>query len=231
MIKWNFYFMVCALFLISVSGQAQVNHTFKIGLSKIFNGQYFLAYEGKVFQSFSINAEIGLLRKAYYQETIDKQRPIGEIRTNQTKNSESIRLRTKADAGYQFNIEGRWRPGASLQEGLYLGLKSGIQLVDFGSLEVGYYNSAIFDSPTHTKLIEVRQIAWMIGGTLGASFKIHRRLFLDINIFSGYSYIELVDPPMLEFVPYTEPAINLFRNNHINPIDQLRLELNVFLGF
>jgi len=228
--KKSYLFLLFFLSLNTVIS-AQDNFYFKVGLNKLLSKQFFIATEFKPLKSFSFNMEFGVLKKAFYLETVDFQRAIGEIRTNKTSNSESFRFRTNAKIGYQLNLEGRYRPGKELTEGMYLGVKTGFQYVDFGLLEVGFYKDDIFDSPAYSKEILARQRTWLMGGTLGFNFKIKKSLLLDLNIFSGYVYSELRDPGKPEFIPYTDPEHNQFRNNHRNSIDQFRVDLNVFIGF
>ncbi len=229
--KKNIFLLFLFFLSLNTVLSAQDNFYFKVGLNKLLSKQFFVATEIKPFESFSFNMEVGVLKKAYYMETVDFQRSIGEIRTNQTKNSESFRFRTDAKIGYQLNLESRYRPGKELSEGMYIGVKTGFQYVDFGLLKVGFYKDDIFDSPAYSKEVLARQLTWLMGGTLGFNFKLKKSLLLDLNIFSGYVYSEIKDPGEPDFIPYTDPEHNQFRNNHRNPIDQFRVELNVFIGF
>lgn len=216
--------------ILSISSKAQKDHVFKIGVNKIFNKQYFIAYEGRVYRSFSINLELGYLQRAYYLETIDQKIGLGEIYTTETRRSESFRLRTNVESGYQVNLEGRFRPGEKLNEGLYLGLKSGYQKVDFGILTVQRFD-LIFDTPTLNKVIPAEQHTWTIGGTVGFNFKLFKKSSIDINVFTGYMYTELIDPTIPELIPYSDPTVTEFQNNHRNPVDQVKVELNIYLCF
>jgi len=193
---YNFIIALTLVWFIPLTSIAQKNYAFKFGISKAFNKQYFIANQVKVLKSFSINLETGVLKKAHYMETADVQTVKGAYTTDQTRDTDrSFRLRTNAEIGYQVNLEARFHPSKEINEGLYIGIKSGYQYVDFGNLMVTWNsNNVLFNSPSYTKAITASQQSWMMGGSIGCSIKFSKNLFLDLNLFSGYKYIIAVAP-------------------------------------
>ena len=228
--SWFCKFILAILLLMPFSGSAQKKHVVKLGVNKLFNEQVFVAHEFNVYKNFSIHYDIGVLFKAFYMEVYDLNFEVGEILTDRTKSSSNIRRRTQVDRGYQFDLEGRFRPAKKLDEGLFIGLRSGYQYIDFGAQQVQLYDG-VFDTPKYVKELRPTQQTWTIGGTLGFNIKLTPGLLAEFSIYSGYWYAELIEPEILDFVPFSEPDQQRFRDNHRVPVDRFQISLDIMLGF
>jgi len=230
----TFFFLI--LFIVT-SGKSQKNDSiliknyYKIGFTKFFNKQYFFGYERILSNNFSLNAQLGILGRVHYIETLSKQNSGGGITTNRTLRNDYFTKRTNVNWGGQLNLELKYY-FLGLRNNIYIGFKSGFQYADFGkNLEVKL-RDGLRGSCLHTKILEPnpRQATSFIGGTIGLGLFASKKLVFDSYLFVGRRQTKLING---ERLPITN--INFmwedFINNHLNPVDKIAVEVGMYLGF
>lgn len=210
----------------------QVRNIYKFGLGKLLAGQFFLGYERVVSDHFSISAQVGFVRKAFYLESLSKLNlnaiPYG-IRTEKTPYGQYIPKRTPTDFGSQINLEFRFYP-KKLGNKFFLGARVGYRYVNFGNnLKINYRNS--FGDLAASKNLDAKQNVYCYGMTIGCNMILGEKTALEIYLLVGGTHIELNNPKPIQVIPNpVGPTYDRFLNNHLNPVKKLHLELGVFIG-
>lgn len=217
------------------NGNEEIKNVYKIGVGKVFVGQFFFGYERIVSDYFSINSQVGYLRKAFYLETLSEMNKLGSsggyIRTENTPNSDYFHKRTTTKFGCQLNFGLRYYP-SGVDERFFLEVRGGYQYADFGNDIKVFYDIDIRGSRLSSKVLDIKQNSYFYNVILGNNFIFGEDKTIEFYLSIGRRFGKLINPETIEVIPNPNGSTFAgFKNNHLNPIHRMHFEFGVYLGF
>ena len=212
----------------------EIKNVYKVGIGKIFVGQFFLGYERIFSDHFSLNTQVGYLRKAFYLETLSEingRNGSGHIRTENTPGSYYFHRRTTTNFGCQLNFGLRYYP-SGVDESFFLEVRGGYQYADFANDLKIFYNVDIRGSRLSSKVLDVKQNSYFYNVILGNNFIFGEDRTIEFYLSIGRRFSKLINPETIEVIPNPNSSTFAeFKNNHLNPIHRMHFEFGIYLGF
>lgn len=225
------FFALVLLYCNSCFSQHQdslkIKDSFKVGLLKMVNSQFFAGFEFKINSNIALNIEAGYIGKAIYLEVADRDHTVATIRTENQKFSQLFRMPSKTENGFQINSDIRMYLGGFNE--VFFGIKLGYQTVNFGDNFKVSYHYDLYGPSFTKKEIKAEQEKYFLGVILGKNIWAHRNAFVEINGLIGCQFLKLNQETNV--TPYPPGSTFHFFNNQNNGVFAPMFNLNVNIAF